>query len=151
MGFLKQDAPVVDYEEWSKGTRAEKIARDKPSEAVDFCYLSSDPTFSTKVFDKAACDADPLLKPAASPRQVAGGPLTEDILKCQLKPLNQADYAPLVPTAAQWARLQAAFPGGVCDWSQAGVGQQASMAPETFAAGPGGKPLGPAPMSQSSQ
>jgi hypothetical protein len=25
MGFLKQDAPVVDYEEWSKGSRAEKI------------------------------------------------------------------------------------------------------------------------------
>jgi hypothetical protein len=25
MGFLKQDAPVVDYEEWSKGTRAQKI------------------------------------------------------------------------------------------------------------------------------
>jgi hypothetical protein len=25
MGFLKQDAPVVDYEEWTKGTRAEKI------------------------------------------------------------------------------------------------------------------------------
>jgi Transmembrane protein of unknown function (DUF3556) len=25
MGFLKQDTPVVDYAEWSKGTRAEKI------------------------------------------------------------------------------------------------------------------------------
>jgi Transmembrane protein of unknown function (DUF3556) len=25
MGFLKQDAPVVDFEEWSKGTRADKI------------------------------------------------------------------------------------------------------------------------------
>ena len=25
MGFLKQDAPVVDYEQWSKGSRAEKI------------------------------------------------------------------------------------------------------------------------------
>jgi len=25
MGFLKQDAPVVDYEEWSKGSRAERI------------------------------------------------------------------------------------------------------------------------------
>jgi Transmembrane protein of unknown function (DUF3556) len=25
MGFLKQDAPVIDYQEWSKGTRAEKI------------------------------------------------------------------------------------------------------------------------------
>lgn len=25
MGFLKQDAPVVDFEEWNKGTRAQKI------------------------------------------------------------------------------------------------------------------------------
>ncbi|OBG16526.1 hypothetical protein A5765_07280 [Mycolicibacterium celeriflavum] len=25
MGFLKQEAPVVDFEQWSKGTRAEKI------------------------------------------------------------------------------------------------------------------------------
>lgn len=25
MGFLKQDTPVVDFDEWSKGTRAEKI------------------------------------------------------------------------------------------------------------------------------
>jgi hypothetical protein len=25
MGFLKQDAPVIDYEQWNKGTRAEKI------------------------------------------------------------------------------------------------------------------------------
>ena len=25
MGFLKQDAPVIDYQEWSKGSRAEKI------------------------------------------------------------------------------------------------------------------------------
>ncbi|SEH68500.1 Transmembrane protein of unknown function [Mycolicibacterium rutilum] len=25
MGFLKQDAPVVDFEQWSKGSRAEKI------------------------------------------------------------------------------------------------------------------------------
>src|SRR4029079_12758018 len=25
MGFLKQDAPVVDYQEWSKGSRAEKM------------------------------------------------------------------------------------------------------------------------------
>jgi Transmembrane protein of unknown function (DUF3556) len=25
MGFLKQDSPVIDYEEWSKGTRSEKI------------------------------------------------------------------------------------------------------------------------------
>ncbi len=25
MGFLKQNTPVIDFEEWSKGTRAERI------------------------------------------------------------------------------------------------------------------------------
>ena len=25
MGFLKQEAPVIDFDEWSKGTRAERI------------------------------------------------------------------------------------------------------------------------------
>ena len=25
MGFLTQDVPVIDYDEWSRGTRAEKI------------------------------------------------------------------------------------------------------------------------------
>src|ERR1700749_2414847 len=25
MGFLKQDTPQIDFEEWNKGTRAEKI------------------------------------------------------------------------------------------------------------------------------
>jgi hypothetical protein len=156
-GLLLQSFIVMD--KWlaaieadkATGTHVGKIARDKPAEAVDFCYLSSDTAFTTKVFDKATCDADPLLKPYASPRQTAGGPLAEDILKCQLKPMAQADYAPAVPTAAQWARLQAVFPNGVCDWSQPGVGQQASMAPETFAAGPGGVALGAAPTSTPAQ
>ena len=25
MGFLKQEVPVIDFDEWSKGTRSEKI------------------------------------------------------------------------------------------------------------------------------
>jgi hypothetical protein len=74
---------------------------------------------------------------------VAGGPLEENILKCQLKPLSASDYAPAVFTAAQLARLNAAFPGGVCDWSKAGVGQQPAISPLTFAGGPGGAPLPP--------
>ena len=122
--------------------------------AVDFCFLLVDTTFSTKVFDMAVCDADApqadglgRLAKRASPRQVAGGPLAENILKCQLKPLNSVDYAPLVFSSAQWARLHAVFPDGVCDWSEKGVGQRRAASPLTFADGPGGKRFPPPPVS----
>jgi Tannase-like family of unknown function (DUF6351) len=131
-------------------THAQVVAA-KPATAFDLCYLTGDTTFSTPVTDMARCDADPRLAKNSSPRQVAGGPLEEHILKCQLKPLNPADYAPVTFTAAQLARLNAAFPGGVCDWSKPGVSQQDAISPLTFAAGPGGVPLPPAPTAQSRQ
>jgi hypothetical protein len=49
---------------------------------------------------------------------------------------------------AQLARLRAAFPEGVCDWTERGVGQQEAISPLTFAAGPGGRPLPPPPVSR---
>jgi len=61
----------------------------------------------------------------------AGGPVAGDVLKCQLKPLNAADYLPARFSAAQLARLYAAFPDGVCDWSKPGVGQQPAVSPLT--------------------
>ncbi|HSR26071.1 MAG TPA: DUF6351 family protein, partial [Candidatus Eisenbacteria bacterium] len=51
-------------------------------------------------------------------------------------------------TADQWARLQRAFPTGVCDWRLPGVNQRPSVSWLTFAGGPGGEPLGPAPTSR---
>jgi hypothetical protein len=132
----------------------EQVIAGKPANAVDFCFLLTDITFSTKVFDMAVCDADApqadglgRLAKRASPRQVAGGPLTENILKCQLKPLNSADYSPLVLTSAQLGRLHNVFPDGVCDWDQPGVSQRGAASPLTFADGPGGKRLPPAPKS----
>ena len=88
----------------------------------------------------------------ASPRQVAGGPRSEDVLKCQLKPLNVADYPGVTFTGGQWTRLQAVFSTGVCDWSKPGVGQQQAqsewMSPLNFKAAPGeGAPMGEAPRS----
>jgi uncharacterized tannase-like protein DUF6351 len=122
-----------------------QVIAAKPKDAFDYCYLTSDTTFSTKVKDFSVCDTDPRLKPHASPRQVAGGPLAEDILKCQLKKLDPADYAPAVLTAAQIARLQAVFPDGVCDFSKPGVGQQPAVSPLDFSGGPGGVELGSPP------
>src|SRR5437899_2063234 len=125
-----------------------EVIEAKPATAVDLCYLTGDATFSTPVTDIAVCDADPRLAKHSSPRQVAGGPLAENILKCRLKPLNSAEYLPIVFSTGQWARLEAAFQGGVCDWSQPGIGQQPAISPLDFAEGPGGAPLPPAPISE---
>jgi hypothetical protein len=124
---------------------AQKVRATRPAGTQDFCFLTGDGT--NKTFDQALCDADPFLKPAASPRQVAGGLRAEDILKCQLKPLDADDYAAGTFTTTQWTRLQTVFSTGVCDWSKAGVGQQPAISPLTFMAGPGGQPLPPAPVS----
>ena len=135
-------------------TQGEVIAA-KPANALDLCFLVADTTFSTKVFDMAVCDADApqadglgRLAKRASPRQVAGGQLTENILKCQLKPLSVVDYPPMTFTPEQWARLHETFADGVCDWTLPGVGQQHAVSPLTFRDGPGGAPLPPAPEAQ---
>lgn len=52
-----------------------------------------------------------------TPRMVAGMPLSDDVVKCQRRPLDPADY----PTALddeQRARLEALFPDGVCDYTK---------------------------------
>jgi len=124
----------------------QKVRAARPASTADFCLLPSDSTQSVKITDPATCDADPYLRPTLSPRQVAGGPRAENVLKCQLRPVNDADYGGRLD-AGQLARLRAVFPDGVCDWSRPGVGQQTAASPLDFRAGPGGVPFGPAPVS----
>ncbi len=119
-----------------------KVVRNRPADAVDACFIND-----VKVTDMATCQA--AFPHFASPRLVAGMPLTHDIAACQLRPLDRADYAGVIPplTDAQWARLVAAFPEGVCDYAQPGIGQEASVPWMTFRDGPGGTPLGDPPVS----
>jgi hypothetical protein len=58
----------------------------------------------------------------SEPRLVAGAPLTNDVLKCQLKPINYAEHKATF-TVTQKARMAAIFPSGVCDFSKPGVEQ----------------------------
>ena len=52
---------------------------------------------------------------------VAGMPISDDVLKCQRKPVDAADYdAPL--SGEQLAAIAEVFPDGVCDYSQPSVG-----------------------------
>jgi hypothetical protein len=121
---------------------SKKIAHDKPvaAGAQDACYFSGQPVTDTQICKTAY----PYF---ADARQAAGGPITNDVVKCQLKPLNRSDYrdASMPFTDAQWSQLQQIFPEGVCDYSKPAVGKTANLPWLTYAGGPGGKPLGPAP------
>jgi hypothetical protein len=128
----------------------EKIRADKPFGAGDMCLTTTgatDAQLAVNVgLDTPACP----VTHQGSPRMAAGGPLSEDVFKCALKPLDfaGADYAGIAFTPDQQARLQAVFPTGVCDFTKPGIGQDAQPAGwVTFANGPGGEPLGPAPVS----
>src|SRR3546814_3073358 len=66
---------------------SQKVVENKPEDLVDACYINAD----LKVSDPALCEA--LFPYAGHPRLVAGGPLTEDVLKCQLRPLDPSDYS----------------------------------------------------------
>ncbi len=94
--------------------------------------------------DQAVCDATfPYFR---EPRTTAGEANTIYTMKCQLKPLDRADYN-VTFTDAQWLAMQATFPTGVCDFSKPGVGFQPNAPWLTYANGPGGVPLGAAPLS----
>ena len=109
----------------------------KPAELRDACFMAGG------VQADLTCNGTWTYYRA--PRHVAGSPLTLDVVKCQLKPLVRSDY-PVTFTDEQWTQLQATFPTGVCDYTRPGVSQQAPKARWlTFADGPGGRPLGPAP------
>jgi hypothetical protein len=95
----------------------DKVVRNKPSNLVDTCYLAS----LEPVTDPARCRA--LFPVHANPRIVAGEPMTHDRIKCELKPIDRADYKVPV-TDAQLTQLREAFPGGVCDYSRPGAGKR---------------------------
>lgn len=117
-----------------------KVLRDRPAGAVDACFVNGQ-----EITDQATCRATfPFF---ADARIASGGPLADNVMKCQLKPLEPGDFHATF-TAEQWAGLRQAFPTGVCDWSRPGVDQRPSVSWLSFADGPGGEPLGPAPRSR---
>ncbi len=100
---------------------AEKVLAQKPAEAVDACWIGGQ-----RIVEPAAIGAvgpcATAYPPHAVPDMRAGKPLGSLIAKCQLRPPEPGDYPPMTP--AQSARLASIFPGGVCDYSTPGVGQQ---------------------------
>jgi len=138
--FLTMDAWLATIEADQRDVPlAQKVLDDKPAAAVDECFVGATLTETT---DAAACAA--AFPYFADARLVAGSPWTDNATQCSLQPLDRASYSAAF-TDAQWARLQAAFPDGVCDWGAPPVGFQPSVPWLTFTGGPGGVPVGPAP------
>ncbi len=52
-----------------------------------------------------------------TPRMVAGMPMTDDIIRCQLRPVDAADYAGAL-SDAQIDEVREIFPDGVCDFTK---------------------------------
>ncbi|MBZ5623257.1 MAG: DUF6351 family protein [Acidobacteriia bacterium] len=106
----------------SGASSADKVAHAKPAAAVDGCWAND----GTRIDEPATLDGpgkcNELYPSHLTPRLVAGAPLTDDVMKCQLKPIDPRDYK-VAFTAAELAELSQIFPGGVCDYAKPGVMQ----------------------------
>ncbi len=101
----------------------DKVVRNKPAGANDACWDKTGKRIDEPASQDPSAACNVVYPRFSTPRIVAGSPLANDVLKCQLKPANVADYA--VPfSGAEETRLKTIFPSGVCDWSKPGVGQQ---------------------------
>ena len=125
---------ILTLDRWISAIKADtrripqidKVVQNKPADLLEGCNTRGDamPTFIPETLTRDPATAcEQRYSSHSFPREVAGADVASDIIKCQLKPLSMSDYA-MAFSADQWARLQALFPAGVCDWSQPGVEQQ---------------------------
>ena len=143
-----QDEAYDAMDKWLSAVKADtssqslsqKIVADRPAQAGDRCGSQSGTGLTMQ---QCSGIAD------GSVRMAAGEDIHDDIIECQLTPLNRLSYS--VPfTDAQWVQLQAIFPNGVCDWTKSGSGQQSTQPWQTYLKPDGtvvvgGAPLPPAP------
>jgi len=131
-GFYSSQSPVLRYalmkmDEWllnleqGDPTRrdADRVRRARPADLEDSCWDPQGERIREPLgFDRTGRCSE--LYPAfPSPRMVAGGPLSSDVIKCSLTRLDRGAY-PVSFSDEQWARLGSAFPQGVCDWTLPG-------------------------------
>ena len=98
---------------------ARKIIQDRPDTVAPRCTDGNG-----KGLPSTACDQT--VTAYGTPRMGADGPMSDDVMKCRLKPMRREDY-PVTFTDAQWEQLQQAFPGGVCDYTNAGLSQHGAV------------------------
>jgi len=135
-GLFSDESPVLSHaltqmDAWltnlnvTDGTRPSlaQIAKARPADLTDACFTNGGDTkiAETQTYEgDTACNK--LYPSYSTPRMVAGEPLANNVLKCQLKPVDAADYGAKL-SKTDLIELTKIFPKGVCDYSKPGVGQ----------------------------
>ncbi len=112
----------------SKDSAETKVARHKPAELADACWTADGERIAEPASYRGVGRCNQLYPAHEDPRLIAGAPLTNDVLKCVLKPVDPKDYRQSF-SDAQVARLDDIFPNGVCYYSRPGVEQQNAAEP----------------------
>jgi hypothetical protein len=105
----------------------DKVAKNRPGAAVDGCWVVETGRPATFVAERQTFSSAPdstcnrAYPSYGSARFAAAGPVDANVLKCQLKPIDDKDYASFTP--AELLRLRTIFPAGTCDFSKPGVHQ----------------------------
>lgn len=107
------------------GSAHRKAVRTKPAGLTDTCWSrDAEPRKIVQPLSPDnAGECGELYPVHTTPRLIAGAPIADDVVTCRLKPVDPADYT-VEFTSADRGRLHRLFPGGVCDWTKPGVGQQ---------------------------
>jgi hypothetical protein len=103
---------------------AHKIAEDRPDDVTDRCQ-NVPGIEMTGTPAEPVCRLEGVQTRLSTPREMAGDDRFNDRVACQLRPVRKDDLGPqaTLMTPAQWQRLQAVFPEGVCDYTRPGQGQ----------------------------
>lgn len=134
-GLIAMDRWLAAVEaDRSRKPLPQKILDNRPADIGDACYDGLGNKLADGLCPSAAVPGYEtpftvgVVPVYGTPRMVAGEGIATDTNKCQLKPLDRNDdYGVAGLSDAQWARLQAVFPDGVCDFSKPGVGLQPTI------------------------
>lgn len=120
----------------------ERIVQARPAALSDDCFTAAGERIveaaafdTSRLFDNTEGRCNQLYPPHAGLRLVAGSPLSNDVMKCQLKPVDYDDYR-VEFSAEEKTRLNTIFPDGVCDWSRPGVDQGSNQTWLSFGPSP---------------
>jgi hypothetical protein len=129
--------------EWMANLDADpslSVAEAAPENGVDRCIgvdgqdlASGDGVWSGILDDGPDGACTQLFEPFTTSRIEAGGPITGDIYKCHLMPVESAAvedlYGDWEPSVDQLGRMKVIFPDGVCDYDLPSVGDPAAIVP----------------------
>lgn len=137
VGAPHNNEAVLLIDEWlaairsdeGPGSASEKVVRNKPDAAVDTCWTpTGERIVESATFDgPGTCNTH--YPSHTDPRVVAGAPVANDVLKCQLMPVETAVAENVYGsglTADEITRLREIFPDGVCDYDLPSLGDPAS-------------------------